>query len=336
MYSIRWIFLVLMTFPSLAAVAKEVHPGQRALLREMAIETKADKATRANWKRLLEQAKFQPSIIAAISKPAEATKTWKEYRPIFITESRLRDGITFWKQNDELIKKIHAETGVAAEIIVAIIGVETSYGRITGKYKALDALTTLAFYYPPRAPFFRNELKQLLRLPSERFPVSVAEVTGSYAGAMGWGQFMPTSYANYARDYDDDGKIDLWNSRPDIVASIANYLLQHGWQKDGLVAQPALAKANAKLPEIKSTETIHTVKSLSKLGYVLKDKEVSDPELPATLLVLEGDLGTEHWITYQNFYVISRYNRSPLYSLAVYQLSQQLASGMRAAESKRP
>lgn len=308
--------------------ARETHPGQRALLKELATETKADQRTRAAWKELLDGAKYQQSIIDAISRPAEATKPWKDYQKIFLTEQRLKDGIKFWSEQSELLDKVAIETGVPAEIIVAIIGVETSYGRITGKYRVIDALTTLGLYYPPRAPFFRGELKQFLRLPGERFPIAAAEVTGSYAGAMGWGQFMPTSYANWARDYDADGKIDLWNSRADIIASVANYFVQHGWQPDQPVAARAAARPDAVLPEIRATETLHTVQSLQDAGYSLA--EALDAQLPATLLVLEGEQGTEHWITHQNFYVISRYNRSPMYSLAVYQLSQRLAAGMAA------
>ncbi len=310
------------------AQARETHPGQRALLKELATETKADHHLRAEWKKLLDGAKYQQSIIDAISRPAEATKPWSDYRKIFINDQRLKGGLQFWNENRQLLDKVSSDTGVPAEIIVAIIGVETSYGRITGKYKVIDALTTLALYYPPRAPFFRGELKQFLRLPGERFPITPAEVTGSYAGAMGWGQFMPTSYAQWARDYDADGKIDLWNSKPDIIASIANYFVQHGWQPDQPVAARAAARADAKLPEIRATETLHTVQSLTDAGYSLA--EALDPKLPATLLVLEGEQGTEHWITHQNFYVISRYNRSPMYSLAVYQLSQQLAAGIEA------
>lgn len=312
--------------------ASETHPGQRAFLRELAAETKADRATRAAWKKLVDEAKYQQSIIDAISRPAEATKPWRDYRKIFITDLRLKDGLKFWAENRALIDKVAAETGVPAEIVVAIIGIETSYGRITGKYKVIDALTTLALHYPPRAPFFRGELKQFLRLPVERFPIAPAEVTGSYAGAMGWGQFMPTSFANWARDYDEDGKVDLWNSRPDIIASVANYFVAHGWKKGAQVAEPASARADATMPEIRATETLHTVQSLADSGYTVKEK--LDPKLPATLLVLEGERGTEHWITHQNFYVISRYNRSPMYSLAVYQLSQQLAAGI--AKSPTP
>ncbi len=309
---------------SAAVDAGETHPGQRALLRELAAETGADRETRAEWKALLDAAHYQQSVIDAISRPAEATKAWRDYQKIFLTEQRRRDGAKFWEENRALLDQVSAQTSVPAELIVAIIGVETSYGRITGKYKVIDALTTLGLYYPPRAPFFRGELKQFLRLPAERFPLGRDQVTGSYAGAMGWGQFMPTSFANWARDYDADGKIDLWNSRADIIASIANYFVQHGWATGGPVAERAVRRADAELPELKSTETLHTVQSLADRGFSVSAKR--EPERAATLLVLEGTEGTEHWITYQNFYVISRYNRSPMYSLAVYQLAQQLAA----------
>ncbi len=309
---------------SAAVDAGETHPGQRDFLRELAAETGADRETRAEWKTLLDSARYQQSVIDAISRPAEATKAWRDYQKIFLTEQRLRDGVKFWDENRALLDQVSAETGVPVELIVAIIGVETSYGRITGKYKVIDALTTLGLYYPPRAPFFRGELKQFLRLPAERFPLGRDQVTGSYAGAMGWGQFMPTSFANWARDYDADGKIDLWNSRADIIASVANYFVQHGWVAGGPVAERVARRADAELPELKSTETLHTVQSLADRGFSVAEKR--EPERAATILVLEGNDGTEHWITYQNFYVISRYNRSPMYSLAVYQLAQQLAA----------
>lgn len=313
--------------------AKEVHPGQDQFLKTLGDETKADRATRAAWKKLLDGAEYQQSIINAISRPAEATKPWHEYRKIFLTDQRRKEGVAFWRTHHELLEKVSVETGVPAEIIVAIIGVETSYGKITGKYKVIDALTTLGLYYPPRAPFFSGELKQFLRLPDARFPADKSEVLGSYAGAMGWGQFMPTSFANWARDYDEDGKIDLWHSHADIVASVANYFVQHGWLSDQPVAERAAARADAKVPELRATETLYTVGALAELGYSLAEDLA--PEMPATLLVLDGDQGKEFWVTHQNFYVISRYNRSPLYSLAVYQLSQQLAADW-AREASAP
>ena len=311
----------------LAANPREPHPGADALIRELRKETGADRDTVKRWRAVLAQAKKQDSILAAISRPAEKTKPWKEYRPIFLTAKRRDDGIAFYREHRVLLDQVAHDTGVPAEIIVAIIGVETSYGRITGSYKVIDALTTLALYYPPRAPFFRGELKQLLKLDGQ-FPQPIEALKGSYAGAMGWGQFMPTSFANWAKDGDGDGRIDLWASTPDIVHSVANYFVAHGWTRGAPVAGRAIAAPDATLPEIRATETLHSIDSLAQAGYTLAEQ--FDGATPSTLLVLDGDAGTEHWITFRNFYVISRYNRSPLYSMAVWQLSQEIARGVAA------
>lgn len=325
---------LLLALSSTVSAATEPHPGAHDFLRELKTETQANRASYHRWQKLLAAAKFQPAILTAISKPAEVTKTWQQYRPIFLTEKRLRDGIAFWTENRALLASISANTGVAPEIIVAIIGVETSYGRVTGNYRVLDALTTLAFYYPPRAAFFRQELKTLLRQPSTRFPMALGEVTGSYAGAMGWGQFMPSSYAEYARDQDGDGRIDLWNSVADIIASVANYFVAHGWASQAPVAELATVAADAVLPDLRGTEALHTVASLAASGY--QSSQPLPPDLPATLVQLEGVNGNETWITHQNFYVITRYNRSPMYAMAVFQLSQQLAAAMTSPSAVAP
>ena len=319
--------LCALALPSLAKKA-DTHPGTNALLHELRVETKADRATVARWREVLGKAKYQDSIINLISKPAEKTKPWKEYRPIFLSAKRRDDGVAFYRENRALFDQVAEETGVPAAVIVAIIGVETSYGRITGTYKVIDALVTLAFYYPPRAEFFRGELKRLLLLDGS-FPKPIEELTGSYAGAMGWGQFMPTSFANWARDGDGDGVIDLWGSKPDIVHSVANYFVAHGWEREAPVTGRAIAAPDATLPELRATETSHTIDSLAKAGYTLAEQH--DGATKATLLVLEGAEGSETWITFQNFYVISRYNRSPMYSMAVWQLSQEIADGMHKA-----
>ncbi len=311
----------------LAAKTRESHPGAEALIRELRKETGADRYTVERWRAVLAQAKKQDSILAAISRPAEKTKPWKDYRLIFLTAKRRDDGIAFYREHRALLDQVAHDTGVPAEIIVAIIGVETSYGRITGSYKVIDALTTLALYYPPRAPFFRGELKQLLKLDGQ-FPQPIEALKGSYAGAMGWGQFMPTSFANWAKDGDGDGRIDLWGSAPDIVHSVANYFVAHGWTRGAPVAGRAIAAPDATLPEIRATETLHSIDSLAQAGYTLAEQ--FDGATPSTLLVLDGVDGTEHWITFRNFYVISRYNRSPLYSMAVWQLSQEIARGVAA------
>lgn len=328
---LRLALLFVFTVATPVALAKqaEPHPGANALLRELRQQTKADRATVQRWRKLLAEAEFQQSIIAAISRPAEKTKPWKDYRPIFLTAKRRDDGIAFYRENRVLLDQVSRETGVPAEIIVAIIGVETSYGRITGSYRVIDALATLAFYYEPRAPFFRGELMQLLQLDG-KMPLPIEQLKGSYAGAMGWGQFMPTSFAKWAKDGDNDGVIDLWASKPDIVHSIANYFIAHGWTRGAPVVGRAIASPDAVLPEIRSTETMHTLDSLARLGYTLAEQ--FEPKTPVTILLLDGSDGNEHWITFQNFFVISRYNRSPLYSMAVWQLSQEIAYGIAEAQ----
>lgn len=274
-------------------------------------------------------AKVQQSILDAIARPAEATKPWKDYRPIFLTDKRIGDGIAFYRDNRTLLDRIGAEYGVPPEIIVAIIGVETSYGKITGKYRVLDALVTLAFHYPPREKFFRGELKQLFLLGDQHLAYPIDELRGSYAGAMGWGQFMPTSVANWAKDEDGTGRIDLWNSLPDITASVANYFVAHGWQNGQPVAARAQAAADARPLQPKGYEPLYTVQQMEAWGYAPVERV--DAEVVSTLLQLDGERGQESWLTFKNFYVITRYNRSPLYSMAVWQLAQAIAAGVPAS-----
>ena len=273
----------------------------------------------------LAKAKVQQSILDAMSRPAEA-KPWKDYRPIFLTDKRRDDGIAFYRANRALIERAADEFGVAPEIIVAIIGVETSYGRNFGSYRVLDALVTLAFHYPPRSQFFRGELRQLFLLGDTHMAYPIDELIGSYAGAMGWGQFIPTSVANFARDYDGDGRIDLWNSLPDIIGSVANYFAVHGWKKGGPVAVASSTAADARAIAPEGLEPVYPVEQLQAWGYV--PAVPVDPTELGTLLRLEGQDGQEDWLTFHNFYVISRYNRSPLYSMAVFQLASEIAAGV--------
>ena len=276
---------------------------------------------------VLAKARYQQSVIDTMSHPAEA-KPWKEYRPIFVSERRTEDGAAFYREHATLLRKVEADTGVPAELIVTIIGVETNYGRNAGRYRVIDALATLAFYYPPRQDFFRAELAQLFLLRGPSFPYAPEDLMGSYAGAMGWGQFMPSSIAQFARDGDGDGRIDLWNSLPDIFASVANYFVAHGWQRGGPVALQATVAANARKIEPAGLTPVYPLQQLADWGYTIDAKSASplDPMTPATLIELEGPNGPEIWITFENFYAISRYNRSPLYSLAVLQLSQAIAA----------
>ncbi len=277
---------------------------------------------RARITALLRQAQVQDAVLQAISRPAEHTKTWAEYRPIFLGSRRIAQGATFMRAHWALLQNIATKYGVAPRYIVAILGVESRYGRVTGKYRVLDALSTLAFHYPPRARFFRTQLAALLALPPQQLPAPLQDLHGSYAGAMGWSQFMPSSLQRYGIDGDGDGRIDLWDSLPDILASTANYLARHGWQRGQPVAMPAVpAQSTAEVP-VQRSKTLYKVEALEAKGYA--PSAPVPPELPATLLTLQGTYGSEYWITFANFEVITHYNRSPLYAMAVTQLAEAI------------
>lgn len=305
----------------------QVHPGQAALVNEVAQETGKDPAV---LNALLNHAKKQQSILDAISRPAEG-KAWKDYRPIFFNDKRIEDGVAFYRAHRALIERIGQQYGVAPEYLVAIIGVETSYGRMPGKYKVLDALVTLGLYYPPRASYFRDQLKVLLSLPDNHLAGPLNTLTGSYAGAQGWGQFMPSSIRDFGVDEDGDGHIDMLNSLPDILASVANYFSKNGWVTGGPVVARAQPDHLAKPITVKDSQPQWSVEQLEAWGYA--PLQPLDPNLPSSLQSLEGESGTEYWITFQNFYVITRYNRSPLYALAVHQLAQAIASDVRRTDA---
>ena len=282
----------------------------------------------------LQRAEMRQSIVDAMSRPAEGVRTWATYRPIFVTGSRISAGREFLAKHRAALAQAEARTGVPAEVIVAIIGVETSYGGNTGSYKVLDALYTLGFFYPSsgdpakrprelqRGAFFRDELAQAMLLAKEE-GLDLATMTGSYAGAMGYGQFMPSSYRAYARDGDGDGRRDLFRSLPDVFVSVANYFVAHGWQRDQPVVARAAADPGAAPFAPETLEAKYTPAELAAKGY--RPAATPASTLPATLLTFEGVGGTEHWFGYPNFHVITRYNRSPMYAMAVYQLAREIA-----------
>jgi membrane-bound lytic murein transglycosylase B len=321
--------LILLLSCVLTPAFADTHPGQAELVREVAQDTgKSPQSLDA----LLDEAQKQQSILDAISRPAEA-KPWGQYRAIFLTDQRIDDGIAFYREHRDLLERTADQYGVAPEYIVAIIGVETSYGRVTGKYKVLDALVTLGLYYPPRAKFFREELKTLLELPDSHLAGPVDTLTGSYAGAQGWGQFMPDSIRDYAVDADGDGRIDLLNSLPDIFASVANYFAKHGWVRGGPVALRAQPDAAARPIQVKDSTPQWPLEQLEAWGYA--PLLTANPGQPSSLQTLQGVDGPEYWFTFQNFYVITRYNRSPLYAMAVNQLAQAIIAGVREADGTR-
>lgn len=311
-----------------AVATTRAHPGQAEFVREVLAEAKTKRPglTAARIDAILNDAAKQQGIIDAMTRPAEA-RPWHQYRPIFITEQRIAGGVKFWREHAGLLEPIAAEYGVPPELIVAIIGVETAYGGNTGRWRVVDALATLAFHYPPRAPYFRGELKRLL-LIEDLLPQPLGEVKGSYAGAMGLGQFMPTSYATWAVDHGGDGRIDLWADYGDAFASVANYFVAHGWQPGQPVADPASAAPDARKIQPQGFEPVCAVSQLGEWGYAPATSR--HPDLQATLVRVDGVQGDEFWITYRNFFVVTRYNRSPLYALAVLQLAQEIAAARRA------
>lgn len=282
----------------------------------------------AEVRALLERVELQPAIIELITRPAEKAKPWHEYRRIFVTPERVAAGVEFWSAHREALDAVAADTGVPPEIVLGILGVETYFGRITGRYRVLDALATLGFDYPPRARFFAGELEQFILLAREQ-GVDVAAATGSYAGAMGSPQFIPSSYRAYAVDGNADGRVDLWTQWEDVFASVANYFTRHGWQPGG----PVAARVEGPVPEGLISDGLALDRDAARLAAAgLAFDGPAEPGTEAMLFVLEGEDGPEHWIGYRNFHVITRYNRSNMYALAVHQLGQAVAEAGRADE----
>ncbi|MEQ8205773.1 MAG: lytic murein transglycosylase B [Woeseia sp.] len=292
----------------------------REFIDEMVAEYDYDRTTLIT---VLAGAETKNAIIEAISRPAERTFTWGDYRKIFMTPKRIQAGADFWREHEDTLQRISADTGVSIEILVGIIGVETFYGRITGNYRVVDSLSTLAFDYPPRAKFFRRELQQFLLLVREE-GMDANDATGSYAGAMGAPQFMPSSFREYAVDASDDGKRDIWSNWTDVIGSVANYFVRHKWQpQEDVVARATLADTwNGAEPD-NSLKTTDTVTSLKKSGVQFATS--LDDNASSALLKLDGDNGDEYWVGFHNFFVITRYNRSVMYALAVHQLGQEIA-----------
>ena len=319
-----WLGLILALCAGTAPAAGRLDPAEVSrFVGEMSERHGFDAATLTP---LFTRAQRLDSVLAAISKPAEY-KPWHAYRPIFLTRDRVNAGVTFWREHASVLADAARASGVPAEIIVAIIGVETSYGRNTGSYRVLDALATLAFHYPKRAPFFRSELENFLLLTREE-GMDPMQPTGSYAGAMGLPQFMPSSFRNYAVDFDADGRRDIWRNPRDAIGSVGNYLKAHGWRADEAIATPA-AQSAANAAQVSATvDLAHTLAEYATLG--VRPLEALGPQadgIPAVLLGYESSASaTEYWLGLRNFYAITRYNRSPKYALAVVQLAESIAA----------
>ena len=274
---------------------------------------------------VMKAAVFQPQIIDSMNKPYEK-KTWDVYKKIFLTPQRLQAGLDYWRQNQNTLAKAEKLYGVPAPIIVAIIGVETLYGKHQGNYRVLDALTTLAFHYPSRQAFFTSELEAYLLLCKEQH-VSPTSFTGSYAGAIGKPQFMPSSYRHFAVDFTGNGRRDLINDDHDVIGSVANYFHVHKWQKNQPVGQPVSIHGYGyrKLP-INAKKPTNTVKQLTTAGIQTLNRPPYSQHHRVGLMEFLTTNGQEYWMAYPNFYVIMRYNSSPQYALVVYLFAQQLAA----------
>ncbi|RRQ22365.1 lytic murein transglycosylase B [Thiohalobacter thiocyanaticus] len=270
----------------------------------------------------LRSAEKQQSILDAIARPAEA-KPWFQYRPIFVNRERIELGAVYWDEHETILERVEQELGVDPRVIVAIVGVETRYGRHAGRYRVLDALATLGFDYPPRADFFRSELREFFLLSREE-GIDMADALGSYAGAMGHGQFIPSSYRHYAVDFDDDGQRNLWHSPEDILGSVGNYLHVHGWAHGAPVAVRARVEGDSHQTLLEAG--VKPSIPAGKLDeYGVSPETGIDPDTRVGLIALKTADGQEYWVVFNNFYVITRYNRSPLYAMAVHQLSRAIA-----------
>jgi membrane-bound lytic murein transglycosylase B len=297
------------------------HKGVQAFVDSMVTQHQFD---RKALEDIFSQAEKKESILKAIARPAEKRLEWKGYRKIFLTKDRIKKGKAFLKEHAETFARAEAKYGVPKNIIASIIGVETRYGHNKGSYRVVDALSTLAFDYPPRSKFFKSELEQAFLLAREQ-GFKALDLTGSYAGAMGFGQFIPSSYRHYAVDFDEDKVADILDNPVDSIGSVANYFAEHKWQS----GQPVTFKIGKQALGDDFSQFINkklkpkfTLADLKTAGVAIPSGY--DLSLAAKIQKLQGKLGEEYWVTLGNFYVITRYNHSHLYAMAVHQLAEEL------------
>tara|TARA_R110002072_G_scaffold135654_1_gene277149 strand:- start:1488 stop:2486 length:999 start_codon:yes stop_codon:yes gene_type:complete len=321
MQKIKLITLTLLyLWMSFAQANTDASTMQDDFIKKMASQYDFDSAS---LKKLFDQVIVSETILKAISKPAEKRLPWHKYRNIFLKQKRIDEGVEFLDKNQKKLKAAEKRFGVPAEIITAIIGVETFYGRIAGSYRVVDALNTLGFYYPKRAAFFRSEFEQFLLLAREQ-GFDPLTLKGSYAGAMGMPQFISSSYRHYAIDFDGDNIIDIWNNPDDAIGSVANYFAEHGWQKDkAIVAKVKVEGDRYKGALGNGLELDIDESKLRELGIISTSFFEKNEKLK--LFEYEQENTNEYWLAHKNFYVITRYNHSHLYAMAVYQLASEIS-----------
>ncbi|NNF52507.1 MAG: lytic murein transglycosylase B [Gammaproteobacteria bacterium] len=323
----RFCACIVLLVAAFTAALAEPYDAARPAVAEFVEEMVEKHGMNRAWlNSLLGEARYQQSIIDAISRPAEKTLEWHEYRKIFVNAKRINAGVKFWQDQRETLSAIAGQTGVPEHIIVAIIGVETYYGRIKGSYRVIDSLATLAFDYPPRSKFFRSELEEFLLLAQEE-QLDPLVPKGSYAGAMGSPQFISSSFRNYAVDGSGDGRRDLWDDWQDIIASVANYFTRHGWRAGEPVAARVAPPGSSGLELLNERADLNTtILELRNRGVGLHTP--LDNGQPAMLFKLTAESGPEYWVGFRNYYVITRYNRSLMYAMAVKQLGEKIAEQM--------
>jgi len=318
---IKQVFLITLLAWSFSSQAMIV--SMDSFIDEMVVRHGFD---RSYLTQLFEKTEIQDSVIRLMSRRPTSGKVtpWYRYRRKFISDSRIQSGVDFWRRHAKTLQRAEREYGVPAKIIVAIIGVETIYGKHKGNYSVLNALMTLAFHVERRADFFRSELEHFLLLTREQ-GLNPLDLKGSYAGAMGLGQFMPSSYRNYAVDFNGDGRKDIWNNVEDAIGSVANYFKHHGWRTGEEIVKATQVRREAvdSLADL-GMQPKYNLKSLKKMGLLFYGTQ-SDQHL-GSFIHLETEQGMAYWVGFQNFYVITRYNHSTRYAMAVYQLSQEVAS----------
>lgn len=304
--------------------------GSRADVRQFISEmVEKHGFVRRELNSLFSRARYQPGIIRAMSLPAESPqRSWGGYRATFVNRERIEAGIRFHELHAETLARASALYGVPAHIIVAIIGIETVYGRNLGAFRVIDALATLAFDYPPRAEFFRSELESYL-LYARETGIDVLNLKGSYAGAIGLPQFMPGSYRRFAVDFDGDGRRDLSGSAADAIGSIANFLREHGWKRGQPIALPARVTGERFRPLVQAgIKPSYFVGNLEAFGVMLD--QAPAPDLACALVELETPgSAPEYWVGLENFYALTRYNHSSYYAISVVELAREIAASQK-------
>ncbi|HEV3008477.1 MAG TPA: lytic murein transglycosylase B [Burkholderiales bacterium] len=317
---IRLLLSLLLCVPALAHASYAARPEVQAFVEDLA---KRHGFVKSELKRVFSRVQRVEPVLEAIARPAERVRSWEEYRALLVTERRITEGVEFWKKYPRTLERAEKNYGVPPEYVVAIIGVETFYGRNTGNWRVVDALTTLAFDYPPRAGFFRSELESYLLMAREA-GLDVFSVRGSYAGAIGIPQFMPSSARRYAVDFDGNGRIDLQKSRTDAIGSVANFLKVHGWERDADVLVGARVTGDAWRAYVDTRfEPKHSMTELRQAGVEFDSPEPAGAA-GALIELASAERPSDFRVGLRNFYVITRYNRSAFYAAAVADLAREL------------